>query len=187
MRIPLTEQAQALMRDHVTSGDIVIDATAGNGHDTLLLAELVGEAGEVFAFDNQADAIESTRSRLAQVGLERRVILLCHGHEQMAQAIPASLHGTLKAVIFNLGYLPGGDKSHTTQKASTLSALTQAFNLLMPGGMLSIMAYTGHPGGRAEAEAIKQWAAALTPVRCEISAPPSKNNNAPEWLVMYKG
>lgn len=186
MRISLTAQAQALLRDHVLPGDIVIDATAGNGHDTLLLAELVGEAGQVFAFDNQADAIESTRSRLVQVGLERRVILLCHGHEQMVQTIPESLHGRLKAVIFNLGYLPGGDKSHTTQTAITLSALTQAFKLLMPGGMLSIMAYTGHPGGRAEAEAIKQWAAALTQASCEISAPPSKNNNAPEWVVIYK-
>lgn len=186
MRIALTEQAQALIRDHVTSGDVVIDATAGNGHDTVLLADLVGEAGQVFAFDNQADAIESARSRLVQAGLDRRVILLCHGHEQLVQTIPESLHGKLKAVIFNLGYLPGGDKSHTTQKTSTLSALTQAFKLLMPGGMLSIMAYTGHNGGRAEAEAIKQWAAALTQAQCEISAPPSKNNNAPEWLVMYK-
>lgn len=186
MRIALTEQAQGLMREHVLPGDIAIDATAGNGHDTLLLAELVGEAGQVFAFDNLANAIESTRSRLIEAGLERRVTLLCHGHEQMLQTIPESLHGKLKAVIFNLGYLPGGDKSHTTQTATTLSALTQAFKLLMPGGMLSIMAYTGHNGGRAEAEAIKQWAAALTPASCEISVPPSKNNNAPEWLVMYK-
>ena len=186
MRIALTEQAQTLMQERILPGDIVIDATAGNGHDTLLLAKLVGETGQVFAFDNQEDAIESTQARLTQAELQRRVILLCQGHEQMAQHIPKSLNGKIKAVIFNLGYLPGGDKSHTTQTSSTLLALTQAFELLMPGGMLSIMAYPGHPGGRAEAEALKQWATTLVQARCDISIPPSQNNNATEWLVMYK-
>jgi len=186
MPVPLTEQAQTLMRKHIVCGDVVIDATAGNGYDTLLLAERVGKTGKVFAFDNQITAIESARARLIQAGLDQQVTWLGHGHEEMAQHISNSLHGRIKAIMFNLGYLPCGAKSHTTQKASTLAALEQACTLLSPGGVLSIVAYTGHPGGRDETEAIKQWAMTCTKARTDITIPESKNNNAPEWVVLYK-
>lgn len=186
MRISLTDKAHSLLRKFVLPGDTVIDATAGNGHDTLLLAERVGEAGRVFAFDNQSQAIASARVRLQQAGLDHRVTWLCHGHERMARHIPALHHGGIRAVVFNLGYLPGGDKSHVTQRSGTLPAVEQALGLLAPGGVLSIIAYTGHAGGRAEAGAVKRWAAALPNADCEITIPPSKNNNAPEWVVITR-
>ena len=180
----LTQQAHALLRGHVRPGDIVIDATAGNGHDTLLLAELVGDTGHVFAFDNQTQAIESSKNRLAQADLLQRVTCIHHGHESMAQYIPAALRGRTSTIVFNLGYLPGGDKLHITQRESTLTALKQAMDLLMPKGLISIIAYTGHPGGREEAEAIKQWAKGLVNVKTNTTIPPSKDNTAPEWLVI---
>lgn len=184
--ISLTAEAQALLQGHVLPGDRVIDATTGNGHDTLWLAEQVGDNGRVFAFDNQQQAIASAGLRLQQAGLSHRVTWLCHGHERMAQYIPGTLHGGIRAVVFNLGYLPGGDKLQITQSTTTLAAAEQAFALLMPGGILSLIAYTGHPGGRAEAEALKQWAATLQQARHEIRVPPSQNNNAPQWLLIYK-
>lgn len=187
MRIDsLTQQAHKLLREHVRPGKFVIDATAGNGHDTELLAELVGESGGVFAFDTQTQAIESTKRRLEQAGLLHRVTCFCQGHEFMAQYVPTLLHSRISTIVFNLGYLPGGDKSYITQQESTLAALEQAMDLLMPNGMISIIAYTGHPGGREEAEAIKQWAKNLTNVKPRVTIPPSQNNNAPEWIVIKR-
>ena len=41
-------------------GDHAVDATMGNGHDTCLLARLVGPKGHVDAFDLQPQAVENT-------------------------------------------------------------------------------------------------------------------------------
>ena len=182
----LTQQCHKLLREHVRPGDFVIDATAGNGHDTVLLAELVGESGNVFAFDNQIQAIESTKRRLEQDGLLQHVTCIHQGHESMARHIPGSLHGRASTIVFNLGYLPGGDKSQITQQESSLAALRQAIDLLIPKGIITIIAYTGHPGGRKEAEAIKQWAESLADAKTIITIPPSRKNNAPEWIVIQR-
>ncbi len=186
MRNSLTEQVHAMLRNEIKPGDIVIDATAGNGHDTLLLAGLVGQPGCVFAFDNQQKAIDLSRSRLELAGLDACVTCFCRGHENMRKSIPAEFHGKIRAITFNLGYLPGGDKSHVTCPETTLIALEQGFTLLMPGGVLSVIAYTGHPGGRAEAEAVKQWAAALADARVELLIPTSMYNSPPEWLTIIR-
>ena len=178
----LTQQTHSLLHEHVRPGDFVIDATAGNGHDTVLLAELVGDSGGAFAFDNQRQAIESTKRHLEQAGLLHRVTCFCEGHEFMGQYIPVPLHGRISTIVFNLGYLPGSDKSHITRQESTLAALSQAMDLLTPNGMISIIAYTGHHGGREEAEGIKQWAESLTNIKIKTTVPLSKNNNAPEWI-----
>lgn len=182
----LTEQVHAVLRRSIISGDIAIDATAGNGHDTLLLAELVGVEGRVFAFDNQLAAINSAKQRLQHAGLDARVTWLCHNHATMRHYIPASLCGGIASAIFNLGYLPGGDKSRITTSDSTLSALQQALLLLRSGGVISIIAYTGHPGGRQEAEIVKDWVSNLRGVRFKLTIPVSKTGTAPEWLLVYK-
>ena len=49
--------AESVLRE----GDLAVDATAGNGHDTVFLAQAVGETGKVFAIDVQAAAIGSIR------------------------------------------------------------------------------------------------------------------------------
>lgn len=64
-------------------------------------------------------------------------------------------------VCFNLGYLPGGDKGVTTASDSTLPALEAALEVLSPGGLLSMLCYTGHPGGREEYQAVRQIVAEL--------------------------
>jgi hypothetical protein len=75
----------------------------------------------------------------------------------MAEKIPMPLHGKINAIMFNLGYLPGGDKQIITQTASTVAALTVANQLLSVNGMITILAYPGHLGGDVETEAVKQW------------------------------
>lgn len=147
----LTELAHAAVRSVLAPGEIAIDATAGNGHDARFLLECVGESGRVFAFDVQPDALARTANA---VGNARNVTLLARDHAEMRDAIPSEFHGRIGAVMFNLGYLPVGNRSFTTQPTCTLKAIGAALDLLRPGGVLTVVAYTGHPGGAEEAEAI---------------------------------
>lgn len=141
----------------IEPGDIVVDATAGNGHDTLALARLVGETGRVFAFDVQHRAHEQTARRLADHGFTDRVTLVARGHQRMRQSLPPATQGQVAVVVFNLGYLPGGDKLRITLASSTLPALDQATGVLKEGGLLTVVAYPGHQGGDEEYLAVEQW------------------------------
>lgn len=152
-----TALAQAILRPMIRSGDLVIDATAGNGHDTVFLADCVGAAGKVLAFDIQEAAILSAKSRVAEAGFAERVEFFRESHGEMAARAPEE---SATVVMFNLGYLPGKDHELTTESAGTLTALAAATRLLKPGGVLSVVCYPGHPGGAAEATAVESWLAA---------------------------
>ncbi len=165
----MVARAHQLLAEVLGEGDRAIDATVGNGHDTLFLAERVGESGRVYGFDIQAAAIDAAWARLDAAGLADRVSLQQAGHEAMSVVLDGSLQGQVRAVVFNLGYLPGGDKGRTTAAATTIAALQQALTFLAPGGLISILAYVGHPGGMAEAEQVKAWAAGLTPTRWQVT------------------
>jgi predicted methyltransferase len=153
----LTELAHDVIAGHVHAGDIVIDATMGNGHDTLFLAQRVGKTGHVYAFDLQQQAIDQTRARLERHGAAEKVTLIRNSHAEMAGLLPPGITGHVAAVAFNLGYLPGGEKSVTTTAGSTLAALDASLTLLGPGGLISLLVYVGHPGGTDEDEAIREW------------------------------
>lgn len=146
-----------LLRQFVRPGDNVVDATCGNGKDTLLLAELVGETGQVWAFDIQPEALDRTHQRLLETGLAGRVTLLGHGHEILASHVTAAV----RTIVFNLGWLPGGDRSVVTKPATTLPALHAALALLVPGGLLLITCYPGHAGGDDETDAVLAWSQRL--------------------------
>jgi predicted methyltransferase len=152
----LVEQAQDAVRAVVKLGETVIDATAGGGRDTLFLAQLVGETGAVHAFDVQGAAIAETQWRLDQAGVTN-VTLHNRTHAKVLEVLPAELVGQVAAVMFNLGYLPGGDQQLVTQIDSTLAALRAAVTLLQPGGILSVLAYRGHAGGVEEVLAVQAW------------------------------
>lgn len=152
------------IRGRLRPGDIAVDATAGTGRDTLFLAQQVGESGRVYAFDVQAEALEATRSLLEEEGLLSRVVLHHAGHETLERHLPAAA-GPVRAVMFNLGYLPGGDHSLITRPASTLAALEASLRMLAPGGLVSIVCYPAHPGGGEEAEAVVNFCRKLDPAR----------------------
>lgn len=154
-----TELAHALLRESIREGDLVIDATAGNGHDTVFLAERAGERGRVLAFDLQQQAIESARRNVEAAGFGTRVEFLPTSHARMAEHAEA---GSASVVMFNLGYLPGEDHDFTTETAETLTALGVATDLLKSGGVLSVVCYPGHEAGAGEAAEVETWAAALT-------------------------
>lgn len=149
--------AHDLLRRALQAGDCALDATAGNGHDTLLLAQCVGAHGHVYAFDVQARALAATQARLQQAGLLDRTTLIADSHAHLQQHVAVGL----KAAVFNLGYLPGSDKTVVTQPTSTVSALEQALDLLLPGGVLVVVIYHGHSGGAAEQQAVEQWCTTL--------------------------
>jgi hypothetical protein len=88
--------------------------------------------------------------------------------------------------MFNLGYLPGSDKSVQTQPLSTLNALKSAIALMKKPSIMSVLAYTGHPGGRQEAQAVKEWARQLSKndYHVTIQIPKTAKNNPPELILI---
>jgi 16S rRNA C1402 N4-methylase RsmH len=157
MRPSLTELAHLAIAARLRPGARAIDATVGNGHDILFLAEHVGPSGRVYGFDVQPAAIAATRTRLRRAGLEQRSRLLLAGHERMLPLLPKTLQGRIMAITFNLGYLPRSDKRVRTRSATTLAALQQALSLLADDGLLSVIAYRGHAGGEEETAAVERW------------------------------
>jgi SAM-dependent methyltransferase len=149
------------VRTLLSNGGFAVDATLGNGHDTLFLAQTVGENGHVFGFDIQRPALETTQQRLQQHGLQHRVTLYHASHADMLDKIPLAAHGQIQAFMFNLGYLPGADKSLITQSASTILALNACLRLLARRGVITVMAYPGHAGGEQESENLAAWCAEL--------------------------
>ncbi len=160
-----------LLAEVVDRGDFVVDLTAGNGNDTLVLSELVGEHGQVVALDIQLPALLATQERLAGGGVAVRlhevppadlktlagVDLLQQDHGNFAALLPTAP----AAIIANLGYLPGGARDIITRPESTIRALTQACQVLVSGGRLAIVVYPGHPGGDEEGRAVEQFMATL--------------------------
>lgn len=167
---PVLAFAAGLVAGALRPGDRALDGTAGNGHDTAHLARLVGPEGRVFAWDVQAAAIESTRARLLAEGLEGRATLNLGGHEGLGDWLDAAPGRVpLRAAMFNLGYLPGGDRALVTRPGATLPALEAAFaRLERGGGVLTVVAYPGHLGGAEEAEAVSAWALGLAPRRAQV-------------------
>jgi len=177
--------AHRLVRERVRPGDVVVDATMGNGHDTLLLAGLVGDGGHVYAFDVQEAAVMSTRARLAAAAVpDSRCTLLLRDHAELADALPADVSGRVAAVLFNLGYLPGGDHAVVTTPASTVRALDAGLASLRVGGVLCAVVYPGHAGGTEEAAAVEAWAAGLDQSQYQAMTYRFVNQrNAPPYVV----
>jgi predicted methyltransferase len=147
------------LREVIRKGDTVIDATAGNGHDTVFLAECVGASGKVLAFDVQAAAILASSKRVAEQGHEKVVHFHPCSHDRMGEfAAPC----TISAIMFNLGYLPGEDHQITTRTCETIRALESAETLLENGGCVSIVCYPGHEAGAEEAQAVEGWLSTKT-------------------------
>ncbi len=146
---------KALMSHALHPGDFAVDATVGNGHDTLFLSSQVGGRGRVFGFDIQQDALDNAGCRLKDGGAHPNVTLFHAGHERMAELIPGEAHGKVAAVMFNLGYLPGSDGRVITRAETTCSAIDAALSIMRKGGVISLVLYTGHPGGEEEAQTVE--------------------------------
>ncbi|MBB6216670.1 tRNA G37 N-methylase Trm5 [Anaerosolibacter carboniphilus] len=145
-----TNLSKHIISQVVRVGNSVVDATMGNGYDTLFLRQLVGSNGKVFAFDVQSSAIENTKELLDTHGLLDSVHLIHAGHE----FIDLYIHEHITAVMFNLGFLPKGDHRIVTKPHTTIQAIEKSLQLLVPNGIITIAVYYGHEGGQAERDAI---------------------------------
>jgi hypothetical protein len=152
----------------IKKGDIIIDATCGNGQDTLRLAQLclVEEMGSLYAIDILAKAIEHTHRHLEQA-LEAPLLSRVHFVHACHSTFPETISpNSVQLIIYNLGYLPGGgDKSLTTKVETTLQSLRNALNLIQPGGAISLTLYPGHPEGEREEENILAFVQGLDPLQ----------------------
>ncbi len=168
----------------IKEGDVCLDATCGNGKDSLFLAECVGKEGKVYAFDIQEKAISNTRSLLEKHNFQDRVIIFQESHTQIIERVKAPL----KAAVFNLGYLPGGDQTLVTRPETTIKALQGVLSLLLTGGMVSIVIYSGHSGGQEEKEALQKFLTDLNQDKYTVLhyAFINQVNNPPELFLIEK-
>lgn len=142
-----------IIMKYVKDGHVVLDCTVGNGNDTLLLAKQVGATGKVYGFDIQSRALEVTLEKLSCEKLDNRVQLILDGHENIDMYITEKLD----FIIYNLGYLPKGNKNIKTNKDTTLLSLKKSINLLKDNGVIVITCYTGHEGGLEEKNEIEKF------------------------------
>jgi len=175
--------AAALMETALFPGARAVDATMGNGRDTLWLCRRVGSNGHVYAFDVQPEAVERTGQRLRDEGLSDRATLFCQGHQHMADFVPEPVD----AVMFNLGWLPGAEHAVTTRTGTTLQAVDAALTLLRPQGLMTVCVYPGHEEGARELEALTEWAGRLDPKRYDALLERYMNQpNDPPQLIAVK-
>lgn len=182
-----TELALHTASAYINPGAVLIDATCGNGHDTLRLAQ--HNPARLYAFDMQQDAIDSTHQLLVSEGFESNLTdgtikLICSSHEYMSSYVtePADL------IMFNLGYLPGGDKSVTTCAGSTLTAVKEALEMLAPDGLVCITMYSGHAEGKTEKESLLTFAQQLDSSRYHSAyvSMINQKNSPPELLLITR-
>lgn len=168
---------------------MAVDATAGNGYDSLFLARKVGPTGRVFIFDVQAAALEATNERLSHAGVPDSCYKLLNcGHETLACSLPADLRGKIKVIMFNLGYLPGSDKKVITETEKTMRGIKRALEWLALGGLATVVVYPGHSGGSDEADAVSAYADGLSPREFEVQhiRPINPTSCPPELWVFLK-
>jgi len=187
--ISLLELAHNIVREKLQPGEIAIDATVGNGHDTLFLVEQVSPSGRVYGFDIQQTALDVTWNRFQQTKLPTECLTLIHeSHALMDQNIPASFLGKINVIMFNLGYLPGGDKTIITQTDSTLTALTVASRILSAQGIITILTYPGHQCGDEETDQVKRWCEQLDAGKFKVNVfyCSVRKDSAPRFFVIEK-
>ena len=165
----ITQWCHYFLREQVHEGDFCIDATCGNGHDTLLLCELVGDSGLVAGFDIQKEAVEKTETRLAETGMNGRGRIFCCGHEKMKEQLlqhedcrkmleqTADGYGKVSCIVFNFGYLPGGLHELATKAETSVVALEESLTILKRGGIISLCIYSGKDSGFEERDALLEY------------------------------
>lgn len=172
-----------ILKSYIEKAQILIDMTAGNGHDTLFIAKHMPETAQLIVVDIQPAAIEATRKRLATEKIdERHVCFITAGHESVI--IPPMTD----VAMFNLGYLPAADHHIHTQAATTIAALQNCLVALSPGGIITLAAYPGTEAGRQENIALNQYVKTLPQQEFHVSRwePLNEVHNPPILYILQK-
>ena len=185
MGINALSLSHQFLRGNIRAGQTIIDATAGNGGDTLCIAELLGGQGKILAFDIQEDAVNNTRAKLAAAGYSDIAEVILDSHANMDKyAAPESVDG----IVFNFGWLPGGDHDIFTRKDSSIAAIEKSLSLLKPGGFMSLCVYYGRNNGYEERDAILDYIKTIdnrgyTVLRIDF---PNRHNDPPFPIFIIK-
>ena len=143
--------AHKLWADFLSPEDTAIDATCGNGHDAAFLAPLISALS---VYDIQESALKNTKNKLTDSACQINFNLRSHTD---------FIEKTANLIIYNLGYLPSGNKEITTQTTSTIVSVEKALSILAPKGAISITCYPGHTEGKKEETAVVKLANNLDP------------------------
>ncbi len=171
--IDLLDLEKSLIIPHIKKGGVAVDFTMGNGHDTLWLSKAVGEEGKVYAFDIQSAALESSRALLERENAPQNYTLILDSHSNVLDYVKEKIC----VGMFNLGFLPGSDKSITTKRDTTMIAVEAAVNMLDDDGALLIAVYPGHEEGTIEGGLIEEYLMTLN--RKRLCASKFKIVNSP--------
>lgn len=184
-RIPITQHCHERIQQMIKEPLLCIDATAGTGQDTVFLAKLAGEKGRVISMDIQEMAIEKTSTRLAKEQLSDRVEVVLDSHVHMDRYAKEE---RVSLIMFNLGYLPGGDHSLSTKAETTIEALEKGLTLLHEGGMISLLIYSGGDSGFEEKNRVLAWLRELPDDKYTVlvEAFYNKPNNPPLPVYILK-
>lgn len=155
----ITEYCHRFLEMYIEQGDVCVDATAGNGNDTEFLCRLAGNTGKVYAFDIQQEAVAHTAERLKRLGLGSRACVIRDGHEKMGEYVKEDV----SAIVFNLGYLPGGDHRISTKAETSILAVEEGMKLLKVEGVMSLCIYSGKDSGYEEKEAVLTYLKGVDP------------------------
>ena len=181
----ITSWVHHFLEDHVQLGDFCIDATMGNGNDTVLLSKLAGERGRVVAFDIQQLALDNTKEKLRKEGCPENYELVLASHENMGEYAEEN---TVSCITFNLGYLPGGDHAKATKSASSINAIETGLRLLKKKGLMTVCIYSGGDSGFDEKDAVLSYIKGLDAKEflVIISEYANRPNNPPIPVLIIK-
>lgn len=181
----ITSWVHHFLEDHVQQGDLCIDATMGNGNDTALLSRLTGEKGKVIAFDIQQMALDNTRQKLEKEQCPKNYELVLSSHEMMGDYAEKN---SVSCIVFNLGYLPGGDHEKATRGESSIRAIETGMSLLKKKGLMTVCIYSGGDSGFEEKEAVLSYLKGLDGKKylVIVSEYANRPNNPPIPVLIVK-
>ncbi|MBE6613082.1 MAG: hypothetical protein E7632_11370 [Ruminococcaceae bacterium] len=181
--VDLLDMHKYFILQHLKEGDVAVDYTMGNGHDTEFLSKTVGESGRVYAFDIQMAALNSTKKNLTAAGCADNYTLFCASHHRVKEFV----HEKVKAGMFNLGYLPGSDKTITTMHETTLMAIDAAIELMAEDAIILIAVYPGHAEGEVEGRLVNERLAKLDRRRYTVASFKMVNSPTSPFFYIIEG
>lgn len=181
----ITDWCHTMLQSLAKKGGSYIDATMGNGNDTLFLARIAGERGQVLAFDIQQSALDKTQKLLEEHGMEEKVKLILDGHEHMDQYVQKE---SVDVICFNFGYLPGGDHTIATKAETSIEAVGKGLQILKKGGFMSLCIYSGGDTGFEEKETLLRFVQQLSPKEYTVIVQEyyNRKNNPPIPALVFK-
>ena len=182
-QVDLLDMHKYFILQHLKEGDVAVDYTMGNGHDTEFLSKTVGERGKVYAFDIQLAALNSTAANLEKAGCPDNYTLLCASHHRVKEFVKEKV----KAGMFNLGYLPGSDKTITTLRHTTLAAIEAAIELMDKDAIILIAVYPGHAEGDIEGQLVNERLSQLDRKKYSVACFKMVNSPTSPFFYIIEG